>query len=132
MIARGKVSIKIDGINKEIQKLQGKAAEVANGNQGKMKKLQRKSTILLDKIKDFGHLQRQLDGAIDKLQRRKLDFLTVCKIGNRARVVDGDLYFWDEADAVLANIINMRRHSEAFDLERTKALLKALPKEFRD
>jgi predicted RNase H-like nuclease (RuvC/YqgF family) len=130
--AKGKVNTKVDDTNSEIQKLQAKAADVDSGNQGKMKKLQRKSKILMDKIKDLGNLQGQLDTVIDMLQRRKLDYLSVYKIGNRARVIDGELYLRDEADALIMNVINMRRHSEAFDLERTNMLLKALPKEFRD
>jgi hypothetical protein len=130
--AKSKVSAKIDDINGEMQKLQTKAAEVNSCNQGKMKKLQRKSKILMDKTRDLGHLQGHLDAAIDMLQRRKIDYLTVYKIGNRAWVIDGELYLRDEADAVIMNAINMRRHSEASDLERTSMLLKALPKEFRE
>jgi predicted RNase H-like nuclease (RuvC/YqgF family) len=130
--AKSKINAKVDDTNSEIQKLQAKAAEVDSRNQGKMKKLQRKSKILMDKIKDLGHLQAQLDGVIDMLQHRKIDYLTVYKIGNRARIIDGELYLRDEVDAVIMNIISMRRHSEAFDLERTKMLLEALPKEFRE
>jgi predicted RNase H-like nuclease (RuvC/YqgF family) len=130
--AKSKVSAKIDHVNSEIQKLQTKAAEVNSSNQGKMKKLQRKSKILMDKIKDLGQLQGQLDAAIEMLQRRKIDYLIVYKIGNRAWVIDGELYLRDEADAVIMNVINMRRHSEAFDLERIGMVLKALPKELRE
>ena len=130
--AKGKVSAKVDDTNTEIQKLQAKAAEVDRGNQGKMKKLQRKSKFLMDKIKDLGYLQGQLDAVTDSLQRRKLDYLTVCKIGNKASAIDGELYFLNEADAFIMNVINMRRQSEASDLERTDMLLKSLPKEFRE
>jgi hypothetical protein len=97
-----------------------------------MKKLQRKATILMDKTKSLEQLQGQLEAATDMLQRRKLDYLTVCKIGTRARMIDGELYLRDEADAVVMNVIHLRRHSEDFDLERTDMLLKALPKEFKE
>lgn len=129
---KGKVNAKVDNTNGEIQKLQLKAAKVSSGNQGKMKKLQRKSKFLMDKLKDLGQLQAQLDAVIDMLQRRKLDYLTLYNIGNRAMVIDGELYLRDDADAFTMNVINIRRRSEAFDLERTEMLLKALPKELRD
>ena len=129
---RGKVNAKVDNTNGEIQKLQLKAAKVNSGNQGKMKKLQRKSKFLMDKLKDLGQLQAQLDAVIDMLQRRKLDYLTLYNIGNRATVIDGELYLRDDADALTMHAINIRQRSEAFDLERTEMLLKALPKELRD
>ena len=50
---RGKVNAKVDNINGDIQNLQLKAAKVNSGNQGKMKKLQRKSKFLMDKLKDL-------------------------------------------------------------------------------
>ena len=130
--AKGKVNAKVDNTNGEIQKLQLKAANVSSGNQGKMKKLQRKSKFLMDRLKNLEQLQSQLDAVIDMLQRRKLDYLTLYSIGNRAMVVDGELYLRDDADALAMNAINIRRRSEAFDLERTKMLLMALPKELRD
>jgi len=129
---KGKVNAKVDNTNGEIQKLQLKAAKVSSGNQGKMKKLQRKSKFLMDKLKDLGQLQAQLDAVIDMLQRRKLDYLTLYNICNRGTVVDGELYLRDDADVLTVNVINLRRRSEAFDLERTEMLLKALPKELRD
>jgi hypothetical protein len=122
----------VDNTNGDIQKLQLKAAKVSSGNQGKMKKLQRKSKFLMDKLKDLGQLQAQLDAVIDMLQHRKLDYLTLYNICNRGTVVDGELYLRDDADALTVNVINLRRRSEAFDLERTEMLLKALPKELRD
>lgn len=129
---KGKVNAKVDNTNGDIQKLQLKAAKVSGGNQGKMKKLQRKSKFLMDKLKDLGQLQAQLDAVIDMLQRRKLDYLTLYNICNRGTVVDGELYLRDDADALTMNVINIRRCSEAVDLERTETLLKALPKELRD
>jgi hypothetical protein len=129
---RGKVNAKVDNTNGEIHKLQLKAAKVNSGNQGKMKKLQRKSKFLMDKLKDLGQLQAQLDAVIDMLEGRKLDYLTLYNIRNRATVVGGELYLRDDADALTMNVINIRRRSEAFDLERTKMLLKALPKELTD
>ena len=129
---KGKVNAKVDNTNGEIQKLQLKAANVSSGNQGKMKKLQRKSKFLMDRLKDLEQLQSQLDAVIDMLQRRKLDYLTLYNIGSRAMVIDGELYLRDDADALAMNAINIRRRSEAFDLERTKMLLMALPKELRD
>jgi prefoldin subunit 5 len=130
MTALDKVSSKVDHTNGELQKLQGKAVGVDSSNQGKMKKLQRKSKFLMDKIKNLEQLQGQLEAANEMLQRRKLDLLTVYKIGARARIIDGELYLRDEADAIIMGVIRMRRESEAFDLERTDVLLKALPKEF--
>jgi hypothetical protein len=129
---RDKVNAKVDNTNGEIQKLQLKAAKVNSGNQGKMKKLQRKSKFLMDKLKDLRQLQTQLDAVVDMLQRRELDYLTLYDIGNRATVVDGELYLRDDVDVLAMNVINIRRRSEALDLERVKMLLKALPKEFRD
>ena len=130
MTAMDKVSSKVDHTNSELQKLQGKAVGVDSSNQGKMKKLQRKSKFLMDKIKNLEQLQGQLEAANEMLQRRKLDHLTVYKIGARARIIDGELYLRDEADAIIMGVIRVRRESEGFDLERTDVLLKALPKEF--
>jgi hypothetical protein len=130
--AKEKVSSKVDLTNSELQRLQDKAVEVDSSNQGKMKKLQRKAKILMDKIKNLEQLQGQLEAAVNMLLRRKLDYLIVYKIATRARMVDGELYLQDEADAVVMNAIHMRRHSETFDLERVDMLLKALPKEFKE
>ena len=130
--ATDKVNTKVEDINNEIQKLQAKAAQVDGGNQGKMKKLQRKSKILMDKIKDLGQLQGQLGAVGSMLQSHKLDYLTIYEICNRCRVIDGDLYLQNEADAFIMDVINVRRQSEAFEVERAKTLLTALPNEFRE
>ena len=126
------MNTKVDDTNNEIRKLQAKAAQVDRGNQGKMKKLQRKSKILINKIKDLRQLQGQLDAVRSMLQSRKLDYLAVYEIGNRSRVIDGELYLENEADAFIMNVINVRRQAEPFELERANTLLKALPKELRE
>lgn len=130
--AKNKVDAKVDDTNSEIHKLQEKAAGVDSGNQGKMKKLQRKSKFLMDKVKDLEDLQGQLDVKVKMLHRRKLEYLTGDMIINRATVVGGDIHLRDEADAFVMHALNIRRQTEAFDMELTTLFLKALPKQFRE
>lgn len=130
--AKGKIATKIDDTNGEIQKLQGKAIEVDSANQGKMKKLQRKSKFLMDKLKDFERLEALTDATIALMRRRRLDHDMALKIRGRARVSGGEMYFEQREDAVIMSLLGHRKVSEALEVRQALEMLSALPKEFRD
>jgi len=130
--AREKISMRIGDTDNEIQRLQIKASEVDDANQGKIKKLQSKSKFAIDKLKELQVLRNNMDVATSRMKRRQLDHKIVLEIRNRTMVIDGKTYLETDEHAMILRVIGQRRSSEAHEIREAQALVQALPKEFRD
>ena len=106
--------------------------EVDDVNQGKIKKLQRKSKFAIDKLKELEVFRNNMELAITHMKRRQLDHKIVLEIRNRTIVVDGKTYFETDEHAMIMKVIGQRRISEAYEIREAQAFMQALPKEFRD
>ena len=106
----GKVNGKITSINNELGILQNKAFSVTSDNQGKMKKLQRKSKILMDKQKDLESMAERVGGVAGLLQQRAKDNHTASMIASRAKKINGKLHFANEKDADMVLLLSFLIH----------------------
>ncbi len=114
----------------EVKKLQTKAGNIKEGNQGRVKKMQRNSDFAMPKIKELQSTKCALGVMLGDLRFRQGDYELFEKIKGRATTDENEDLYLAGADEKSLKLINQRRETEGEDVQKALAILAGLPMEF--